>query len=570
MWTGKSMIGAVAALVTTLGAAGAVALPGIAHGAGPLSWSAPRLIDPQVPPLFSRHQLVAVSCASVSACVAVDDHGEVLSSTDPVAGAGAWRTDRMLAAAALYGVSCPSVGLCVAVGANGDVLSSGDPTAAAPRWRLVTIADSNRTLYRVSCPTRSFCAALDGVGDVATTTHPSGGAGAWKLAHVAPRGLRLIDVSCPSARLCVAVDPDGISVSTGPTRGDRSWRRITLFRGVSDPNSGDGSGLEHVWCPSAVDCVATFAGGNGAAMVATTGDPTGGKRAWHLAPLHISGLGLTSLSCPTIHFCAAGDENGDLVTSTQPGGRGAAWKSTSVLTDYQARQLPISCPSAARCVATDNYGDVLSSVDPTGGPAAWKVVTVDRVTSLRAVSCPSVSECVAADSSGNALTSTDPGLQTSPWQLVNVDGTKGLSTVSCAPAGLCVAGDNVPQVLTSVDPAAPDPMWQRASPLGPPEHSVNSGVAGDVQIGRYQLSRGIKSISCPSAGVCVALRYGIGGAFNDNGIDVATNPAAGTSAWSEVVNDGAGTAFDAVSCPSISLCVAVDEDGYAVLGTPTT
>jgi hypothetical protein len=114
------------------------------------------------------------------------------------------------------------------------------------------------------------------------------------------------------------------------------------------------------------------------------------------------------------------------------------------------------------------------------------------------------------------------------------------------------------------------PVWQRANPLGPPEHSVNSGVVGDVQIGRYQLSRGIKGISCPSAQVCVALRYGIGGAFNDNGIDVSTNPAGGTSAWSEVVNDGAGTAFDAVSCPSISLCVVVDQDGSFLASTRLT
>src|SRR4051794_15677692 len=93
----------------------------------PLAWSAPALID-SAPPFGAPGALLGMSCPSASLCVAVDNAGRIVSSTDPTGGAGAWTLAYAIEAVSLYGVSCPSTSLCVAVASSGDVLTSTDPT----------------------------------------------------------------------------------------------------------------------------------------------------------------------------------------------------------------------------------------------------------------------------------------------------------------------------------------------------------------------------------------------------------------------------------------------------------
>src|SRR5437588_11249404 len=62
---------------------------GSAQADSPLSWSAPALIDHQAP-FGQPQQLHSVSCPSASLCVAGNSAGNVVTSTNPTGGAGAW------------------------------------------------------------------------------------------------------------------------------------------------------------------------------------------------------------------------------------------------------------------------------------------------------------------------------------------------------------------------------------------------------------------------------------------------------------------------------------------------
>ncbi|HEX6782485.1 MAG TPA: hypothetical protein VF125_10710 [Solirubrobacterales bacterium] len=78
---------------------------------------------------------------------------------------------------------------------------------------------------------------------------------------------------------------------------------------------------------------------------------------------------LTAVSCPSPSFCAAVSggyrSSGKILTSTNPAGGGAGWREANAGGSVQI--TGVSCPAANRCVAVDNNGDVLTSSDPTAG-----------------------------------------------------------------------------------------------------------------------------------------------------------------------------------------------------------
>ena len=78
-----------------------------------LTWAAPVRVDHHPP--FAGNYITGVSCPSVNFCVAVDDSGNVVTSTNPTGGAAAW-TVTNVGGYDLTGVSCPSSVLCVAGG----------------------------------------------------------------------------------------------------------------------------------------------------------------------------------------------------------------------------------------------------------------------------------------------------------------------------------------------------------------------------------------------------------------------------------------------------------------------
>jgi hypothetical protein len=86
-------------------------------------------------------QLTAAECPSATRCLAVDNNADVLTSTDPTGGPGAWTFTNLIpytdiegtfASNAMWGASCPSVSFCAIAAGDGQVFTSEDPFAEPP------------------------------------------------------------------------------------------------------------------------------------------------------------------------------------------------------------------------------------------------------------------------------------------------------------------------------------------------------------------------------------------------------------------------------------------------------
>jgi hypothetical protein len=60
------------------------------------------------------NHLFAVSCVTGAFCVAGDDHGDVVTSKDPTAGASAWTVAAVDSPHWILSLSCQSTSLCAA------------------------------------------------------------------------------------------------------------------------------------------------------------------------------------------------------------------------------------------------------------------------------------------------------------------------------------------------------------------------------------------------------------------------------------------------------------------------
>ncbi len=177
--------------------------------------------------------LVAVSCPALSLCVAVDDSGNVISSSNPTGGALAWSGGALPGAGypiadAFHGLSCPSAFLCVAV----DFAQSVETWNASQRGHSRTDAViSSNAFVGVSCRSDSLCFAFDSAGNLYGSTNPAGPASAWTIAYVDRTGADagVTGVSCPSASSCIAVDAAG-NVLVGSPPLTRAQLRTLLYR----------------------------------------------------------------------------------------------------------------------------------------------------------------------------------------------------------------------------------------------------------------------------------------------------------------------------------------------------
>jgi hypothetical protein len=308
--------------------------------------------------------------------------------------------------AVIKGVSCPSVSLCVAVDNHGNILTTTEPTGGAGAWTSVNVTET-AGFIALTCPSTSLCVALDGAGEVWTSTNPAGGAKAWSPANVT-EGLGFggsATVSCASTSLCV-IAPDAetvheaknvafLYVSANPTGGVGAWSRTV---GVDE----FGHAVAGMACISAPLCVGAGAGGD----VVTSTNPTGGAAKWTAA--NVDGeRNLFGVACPSTLMCVAVDIEGDVVTTSNPTGGALAWTSTNV--DGANTLYAVSCPSVSLCVAVDDQSHVIASTEPLAGAGVWTVTKVEEgFGSLDAISCPSTTLCVAVDVGGNAVIGTSP------------------------------------------------------------------------------------------------------------------------------------------------------------------
>jgi hypothetical protein len=77
-------------------------------------------------------QITAFSCPADSACAAVNNNADVITSTDPTGGTGAWSFTNAIPIPpnGMFGISCPATEFCAAAGTGGQILTSTSPFAA--------------------------------------------------------------------------------------------------------------------------------------------------------------------------------------------------------------------------------------------------------------------------------------------------------------------------------------------------------------------------------------------------------------------------------------------------------
>ena len=341
-------------------------------------------IEEQVPENGLATSITDVACAPASTtCVAVDGRDNLLASSNPGGGAGAWATVQSSSGApltaGLRAVACPSASLCVAVGGNA-VYTSTNPTAPGSWTRATPTAGTVTPLFEVVCPSTSLCIGATVNGQVAATTDPAAGGSTWSGADI--DGNTAIDaLACASASLCFATDSARhVFATTNPAGGAGAW--------ASSPGT---PAFDAGSCPTPSLCVLVQ---GDPAYTASTGAPATGP--WSQASVAPSDL--HSVSCPTTTLCV-GVGNGDAVSTNPAGG---VWEPESI--DALGTPSSVACPSASLCVAADSTGHILTSTDPAGGPAAWSSAFVDG-DPCTAVSACSVEQILA--SSGHGVQTVD-------------------------------------------------------------------------------------------------------------------------------------------------------------------
>ena len=328
-------------------------------------------------------QLTGIACSPAGGpCVAIDTAGQVVSSDQPLAGAGAW-TSAIIGVppefASLGAVACPSASLCMVVGGS-TVYTSSDPAAGPSAW-TPTVLRPTVYLGNVTCPSAAMCIAA-GSG-IAVSTNPTGGARAWSTVTIAGHQ-NLGPVLCSSTSRCFITGSDGtVLTSSNPTGGASAWT-------VSHQTPPFASGS----CPTTNLCVAVS--GNPPRILTTT-DPAAAT--WTQTPT--SDI-LTSVACPSASLCIAVGAGGALDISTDPATD--VWTSTTI--DNGQDLASIACPSASMCAAVDSTGHVITTTDPTGGPAAWTPALIDGSSCTDTTPCR-VEQLQAAD--GNGVHAVDSG-----------------------------------------------------------------------------------------------------------------------------------------------------------------
>jgi hypothetical protein len=288
-----------------------------------------------------------VSCPTTTACLAVDDAGNVLVSTTPDRG-GPFAARTVDPGRQIDGVACPSTRLCVAVDDSDRVLSSTDPFAAPGRWSHTPSLTGDTGIDdlepSIACALPSTCVVADADGNLLTTTDPTGGASAWRRVRAKPNGFNA--VSCPSARLCIAVGFEGeVATSTDPGAARSHWSAGAV---TSDS-------IQDITCPSASRCWATTLGG----AVYGSNDPARGAHGWRLVA---RGVGVDSIDCPTERLCIGTDTRARVRLTRRPDAGRGAWSAIRLADPAEGGW----CAGTAFCiVASGADGHLDTTTDPT-------------------------------------------------------------------------------------------------------------------------------------------------------------------------------------------------------------
>ncbi len=205
------------------------------------------------------------------------------------------------------------------------------------------------------------------------------------------------------------------------------------------------------------------------------------------------------------------------------------------------------------------------AVGSSAGPLLWTAPGGADARPIDSISCPSTSLCVAVDRGGYVVWSTDPAGGPLAWNAADIDGSSEITSISCPSTALCVAVDAAGNVIASQDPSGGVSSWAVAR-VDTSKTQNNTDNAGSVLV---------RGISCPSTTLCVA----VDAAGNSL---VSTDPTGGASEWTATHVDtnlsygctGTGLTCQpplvGISCPTVALCAAVDFSGNLLTTTDPT
>jgi len=386
-------------------------------------WTTAILSTPEVFP----HSMDAISCSSTSACVAVDQYGNDVFTTD---GGNAWSLTVVDSKASLYAVSCVTgTSNCTAVGDAGTPnqlifvsVNGGSTWLAVPPQ-----VPFREPFFGVSCQNFGSGACIAVGFDGAIIGNPSSGIPhSIEAYYTTNNPVNLSRASCPGVDYCYAVGGGQILATTN---GGATWAVH-----LSETNNN----LAAISCPSKSVC---FAAGNPVLLT------TNGGGTWTSKPTGSSDT-LAAISCPTATTCFAAGSSSILATTNQ----GASWVNQFT---PSFPLLGISCASASFCVAVGLQGEIARTLDGVH----W-TSQVLHTPDLHDVSCPTTTNCISVGNGSTILATANSGAS---WSQQTVPAGHDFSSVSCLSSSLCDAGTFQGEIFdgpgTWTREAAIDPIY---------------------------------------------------------------------------------------------------------------
>ena len=548
------------------------------------------------PPASTGSELLAVSCASVTACTAGGADTDGAGTSVPLAerwNGTSWRIQATPAppgsiSAGFAGVSCSSATDCTAAGSysakSGSSVMLGERWNGAS-WRIqATPSPAGATgshFLAVSCTAPGACTAVGAVTAGARGARTVGLAErwngtTWRVQSIPGPGRSIgagfAGVSCSSVTACTAAGSDVTASQFGRPaaaswRG-KGWRRqaVPARAGASAAN-----GLVGVSCASARACIAV------GFSTATTGESTtlaerwdGGN--WRIQPSPVPAgavsAGLSGVSCRSPRACTAVGEffsSGQRKLALAERWDGARWRVQPVPSPAAARQgtelSAVSCPSAHRCFAVGQYSTKSGPVAlaETWNGARWAIQSLPGAVSntfLLGVSCATPRACVAVGSYGTELWNGTgwrfvPMATPAGGQVISLDGVSCTSARACTAVGAYFSQNTGPLNLAEAWNGA---AWRvQATPDPIPQ-------------GRNQLN----SVSCTSPRSCTAVGVDAGGDFAPPGGFAETWDGARWRLQAIPVPPGTVLAeLFTASCPVPATCTAAGTIGGQSMITVT-
>jgi photosystem II stability/assembly factor-like uncharacterized protein len=256
-------------------------------------------------PNIAGQHLSATSCPAVGTCFAVGTDGFIIATSD---GGATWKPQYSRGNTPLNGISCASVSACVAVGGGvGDAIIVAT-TDGGKSWIPQTPPTEIFDLSGVSCPSTTTCYAIGGsqVQMTAAIIGTANGGATWSTLVDQGTTVALNGITCTTTTACIAVGTAGVVLNT--TDGWRSPLNPQQVGSNPDP-------LESVACSSVSNCLAV-----GQFTVAASAD---GGNTWSAQPSLADTLqGVSCVSSPSLGWCFAVTNDGKILTT---GTAGSSW-----------------------------------------------------------------------------------------------------------------------------------------------------------------------------------------------------------------------------------------------------